>query len=425
MNFELSKEIFGANPWFVDQNTLPALMTILENAKNGNNLELPETKYNTPYLLSVDSQNKLITRPYQLSSDEDFTGIGVININGPITVGGGASTMGMRQVSSLMLQLNRDSRIKNFIVLGDSGGGSSAAVEIMVDAINEVKETKKVFGLVRKGGIAASAMYGIISATNEIYAESGMSIVGSAGTMMQFEGRPANSEKDGIKYIRLYAPESTKKNEGFEEAINNDNYKILQDDLLKPINDGFLEMISINRPALVGTDFRNGNTKFAKDSIGTFIDGIKSFKEVVGLAVAAAPKVNNTATKTNNNFKTENVMTVQDLKQQHPETYNAIFNSGVTEGVSNEKDRAGAWMAHSDADPEAVKAGVDSGLEISATQTQELLVKANSIAYIESLKTDSKKEVKVSEATAKEVADNAEELAFEAKLDEALNIKND
>ena len=43
-----------------------------------------------------------------------------------------------------MLKLNQDKRIKGFLIYCDSGGGSSAAVEIMDNTISEIKKTKPV-----------------------------------------------------------------------------------------------------------------------------------------------------------------------------------------------------------------------------------------------------------------------------------------
>lgn len=407
-NFELAREIYGMNPWFVDQQSLPFLSGLLSSLNEGLNLEIPETKYNTPYIFDLKNETRIITRPFgdgwtsgQLENQDSFEGIGVININGPITASGGASTIGMNQLSSLMIEMSNDNRVKAFIVLGDSGGGSSNAVEIMVDTIKSVDKTKPVFGLIKKGGMAASAMYGIISACRKVYAESPMSVVGSAGTMIQFDGRAANtSSPDGTKFIRLYATKSTEKNKGFEEALNKDNYKILINDLLDPINENFLQMIEGNRPVLKGTNFDNGNTTFAKDAVGTYIDGIKSFAEVVQEIESGfsqdPKKVSNK--NNNNNLKSETVMTVEELKNQHPATYNSIFNAGVTSGIEQEKDRCGAWMAHASTDIDSVKAGIESGNSISATHRENFLVKAASKANLAKLEKDSPEAVVTTES---------------------------
>lgn len=397
INYQLAKEIYGLEPWFVDAKSFPVLSSILKNMRNGITLEVPEEKYNAVHFFNLKSETKIVDRPYgsywdpgQLETDEDFEAIGIININGPITRSGGLSSYGMSYVSSVMRRMNEDSRIKGFLILADSGGGSSTAVEIMTDTINEIKQSKPVYSLIPKGGMACSAMYGIISATNKIYSEGEMDIVGSAGTMIQFEGRKANTEDaDGVKYIRIYASKSTKKNIEFEEALNNNNFQLIIDDLLDPVNERFLNLIASNRPILSGTDFENGNTKFSKDAVGTFIDGIKSFNEVIP-EIMADYKLNyeksKSETNNNSNRTKSKKMTAEELKQQHPETYNSIFNAGV----SSEKDRVESWMAHSETDPEMVKNGIKSGAAITGAQREELLVKLTSKTKIQNLETDSK-----------------------------------
>lgn len=399
-NFELAREIYGMNPWFVDQQSLPFLSGLLSSLNGGLNLETPETKYNTPFVYDVKSETRIINYSWDLRNNDSFEGIGVINIDGPITKSGGVSSMGMAQLSSMMLNMSKDNRVKAFIVLGDSGGGSSNAVEIMVDTIQEVDKTKPVFGLVAKGGMAASAMYGIISACRKVYAESPMSIVGSSGTMIQFDGRSANSQSpDGTKYIRLYATKSTEKNKAFEEALNNDNYTLLINDLLDPINENFLDMIVGNRPILKGTNFDNGNTVFAKDAVGSYIDGIKSFAELVQeIELGFSQNPENVSNKNNNKSKSVTAMTVEELKNSHPATYNSIFNAGVISGQEQEKDRCGAWMAHAPTDIESVQKGIESGLPISQTQREQFLVKSASKQNLAKLEKDSPEAVNTPES---------------------------
>jgi ClpP class serine protease len=395
INFQLAKEIYGFTPWLVDAHSFPALSALLDNARSGVEMEMPEQKYNSISLYDINSATKVVDRPYgpywspgQLDSKESFEAIGVVNINGPITVSGGMSSYGIDYISSNMKKMAADDRIKGFVIVANSGGGSSMAVEIMTETIAEIRKTKPVNSVISKGGMAASAMYGILAATGKIYSEHEMNIVGSAGTMVEFDGRKANTEDpNGVKHIRIYASKSTEKNKAFEEALNHDNYKIIIDEMLDPINERFLNKMVENRPALKGTGYDNGHTKFSKDSVGTFIDGLKSFNEVVEETMVeyksdfAKPTNKNNQ---NNNSKIQNKMTVDELKQQHPETYNSIFNAGV----ASEKDRVGTWMAHSTTDPEMVSKGIESGLAITGAQREQLIVKAASSARVAKMEND-------------------------------------
>lgn len=431
VNVALAREIYGMNPWCVDQATLPALMSMLQNLRNGVSLELPEQKYNSVSFLDLKSnETRLVKSKWDLRNGDQFYGVGIIALDGVITVSGGESSYGVDYLSEQMHLMAKDDRVKSFIVLGNSGGGSSMAVEIMTETIEEIDKTKPVYGLVKKGGISASACYGIMVACRKVYAESEMSLVGSAGTMMQFEGREANKgDEDMFKYkhIRIYAPESTHKNKGFEDAIQNDNFDYLIDNMLKPFNQRFLSLISRLRPQLKNTDFRNGRTVFAKDAVGTYIDGIKSFSEVLEMAAQEADPIWQNGEDQENGFNNENSninqnekMTKAELKNAHPDVYNSI----VQEGVAQERDRVGAWMAHVGTDSTKVVEGVSSGNGITQTEREAFFVKQNAKNGIQNAVTESTEEITPKQSTDTSV-DTPEQAAEKKELNSAFDFWNE
>lgn len=410
MNFELAREVYGIGIWSVDSKTLPAMLQIISNSKNGQNLELPKVKYNSISILTVksdDVEDYVEEKEYEPTS-EDIQGIAVINLDGAITVAGGMSSCGMDELSESMLELSKNENIKGFLIYTNSGGGSSMAVEIMTDAISEIRKTKPVFGLIKKGGMAASAAYGILSACEFIFAESEMSTVGSCGTMVQFEGREANTtDGEGEKYIRLYATKSIKKNEGFEQALNKDNYTLIVNDLLNPINERFLSLIENNRPVLKGTDFNDGHDEFAKDSIGKFIDGIATKSEVIKniLSKTIVVSINSNLIKMNKS----------EIQSAHPEVYSEI----LADGASAEKDRVASWMAYNEADPKAVSAGIASGLKITEAESHGFLVKLASQNKINGLMADNAIALTVDPTPTQVV----EQTADEKEIENAFNFK--
>lgn len=418
IDFSLSREIYGRSPWCIDQETLSSLMAVLNKEIT---LSMPEIKYNTPSLLFTNKA-RVIDRPYgnswypgQLDNKEEFTGIGIIHLNGPITHSGGASSIGMKQLGDLMKRMASDERIISFVIIANSGGGSANAVRLMADTITEVNKIKPVYGFIEKGGTACSACYGILSACREIYAEDEMSFVGSCGTMIQFQGRAANTENEGVKYKRLYATKSTQKNIEFEEAINNDNYELIYSNLLDPMNEAFLKLIETNRPALKGTDYDTGKSIFTKDAVGTYIDGIISFDEILEIAEYGTKE---TPASTGTNPNINNVMTAEELKQKHPETYNSIFKAGAQQ----EQIRVKSWMVYADADLDQVKEGIKSGEDIQADVREELLAKKYQQKHIKDLEQDSPEPTKTPEAkTEGPKSDDEKELeAFNEELEKAL-----
>lgn len=393
MNYGLAKEIYGGAPWCMDPISFQSLSSVLRNLQKGVNLDIPEQKYNAVSLLTVKSDSRIITREWQLETKEDFEGIGIINLDGPITKGGGMSSYGMLELSGQMQRMALDNRIKGFVVLTDSGGGASNAVEIMADTIESINKEKPVYSLITKGGMAASAAYGIISASRKIYSEDKMNIVGSVGTMISFEGYKANSESpDGVKHITVYASKSTMKNKAFEEALNNDNYEPLINELLDPINENFISKVLSNRPMLQGSNFDDGHTVYSKNAIGTFIDGIASFDEVVNMVL------NDSKTFININ-NTNKKMTKSELKQNHPELYNEVYQEGLT----SEKERVATWEVYRDGDTKAVSEGIKSGKTISPSQTAELQLKMLALNGVQALQSDSAPALQTAPAAIQEV----------------------
>lgn len=391
LNLGLAREVYGVGAWSIDSKTLPAMLQILENSKHGQSLELPEKKYNSVSILKFKSDCEDDVEDYiecdqedYEPTEEDIQGIAIVNLNGVITVDGGMSSYGMTQLSEYMLSLAKDENIKGFGILGNSGGGSTMAVEIMTDAIAEIRKTKPVDFLVRKGGIACSAAYAIAASCGNIYAESEMSTVGSCGTMIQFEGRKANSENpEGEKEIRLYATKSVKKNIEVEEALNNSNYTLLIDNMLDPINERFLTLIETNRPILKGTDFSDGHTEFAKDSVGKFIDGISTKTDFIKGIISKTKTSTNTNTNINQNSNSQ--MTRTELNQAHPELVQSI----IQEGVIAERERVASWEAYREADSKAVSEGIASGLAITSAQSHSFLVALAQKGKVDALVADS------------------------------------
>jgi ClpP class serine protease len=404
MNFALKREIYGANAWCIDALSYGSLSQILKDNRNGVVLELPETKYNSPQIYNAITRT--IQYGWQLNNSDEFEAVGVINLNGAITLSGGESTVGMEQLAQNMLFMSKDKRIKAFIILANSGGGSSNAVQVMKDTINQIKLTKPVYGLVKKGGMAASACYGILSSCQKIYSESEMNIVGSLGTMIEFSGYAANTTlESGEKVVRLYATKSVNKNKAIEEALNNDNYELLINEMLDPINENFLNSIIQDRPQLSSTTWDDGAHHFSKNVIGTFIDGIASFDEVVSMLETESKIVVNNVNKVK--FNSNSKMTRDDLKSQFPSVHAEI----VKEGITQERERVASWLTYQSADPEMVANGIESGEAITPSQREKLMVKMNSQAMLEKLKSDNATTVTTTESTTVQATETTEDAA--------------
>lgn len=168
------------------------------------------------------------------------------------------------------------------------------------------------------------------------------------------------------KEIRLYATKSVKKNVEVEEALNNNNYKLIIDNMLDPINERFLSLIETNRPILKGTDFGDGHTEFAKDSVGKFIDGISTKNDFIKGIISKTKKNTNSNINTNPNSK----MTKEELKQSNPDVYASI----ATEGAEAQQEIVNSWLPFFEADSKAVLEGIKSGKPLLESQKNTFLV---------------------------------------------------
>lgn len=83
------------------------------------------------------------------------------------------------------------------------------------------------------------------------------------------------------------------------------------------------------------------------------------------------------------------IMTLAELKAQHPAIFEAAANEGfklgLTEGASQEKDRIGAALVYMSIDPEGVKAIIASGKPMTQTQISEFTMKMFSKEGLEKL----------------------------------------
>lgn len=419
MDFSLAKEIYGT-PWSIDAISFMNLSSVLRNIQNGVPLDAPEVKYNSISVLEIKGETRLINNSWQLNSTESFEGIGIINMNGVITKNGGESSYGTKQLSSRMQQMALDSRIKGFIIVTDSGGGATSAIKLMQDTIISIRQTKPVYGLIEKGGMAGSAAYAILTACTEIYSDGDMNVVGSSGTMIQFSGKPNGTvDSNGEKNITLYASKSTNKNKGFVEAIENDNYEVIINEMLDPVNEVLLSDQLENRPQLKGSNYDNGHTRYSKDAVGTFIDGIATQEEVVSMILSGG---NSNSNNNNNNNPNSLDMNKTEIKSAHPASYAEIVAEGVAQGVSQEKDRVASWLAYQEADPKAVAEGIASGEAISSSQSHKFLVAMATKGKVADLKSDNAPDV-VSKETETEVVPASKEDAAKKEIESAFDFK--
>ena len=66
MNFQLAREIYGLTPFCVDSFTLPAMLAILSDIKNGVKFDAVGSLKNDCFDIVFNSEDRLIRRTYEL-----------------------------------------------------------------------------------------------------------------------------------------------------------------------------------------------------------------------------------------------------------------------------------------------------------------------------------------------------------------------
>lgn len=108
---------------------------------------------------------------------------------------------------------------------------------------------------------------------------------------------------------------------------------------------------------------------------------------------------------------TNKVMTLEELKAQHPALYAQAVAAGKTEGSAEERARIAAWEAWRSIDAEAVDKGIKEGKSITAAEISIFTAKAVSPEFLKKLSANNAPEVKTKEDEGKEKTSKEKQIA--------------
>ena len=298
MNYSILRDVISG-AWQIDPVALNTLLPIYNGLVTGAAIEQqPEPSENIPFAVSAQSKQTM-----QLSVNESSSGdkrINVIPIRGIMTKHDQAcGPVGMRTIAARMLEADADPDVIGHITINECPGGQSTAVPELQDAY--AKLTKPVVGFI--DGMAGSANYYQLINSDYIIASRDTDQVGCIGTMIKMNGRKAKSEAnaDGVVEVTIYAEGAEEKNGEYSEAINNFNFKPMQENVLNPLNEQFKADVRAKRPNVPDEQLK-GRTFFASDVVGTLIDEIGPFSLAVDKVLELANyEPNQTQNSTNQN----------------------------------------------------------------------------------------------------------------------------
>lgn len=428
MNYGLAKEIYG-EAWCIDFGSISTFKNLLRNIRStSHNAEDKSNKFLLAIVTDSGYTAAKVSQPSATSKKENT--ISVTNINGPITKNGGESSFGMKELSDSLIQADNDESVVGHLFIIDSPGGSVSGMQYMQQTIAGLK--KDTVSIIERSGMAASAAYGIASATKYMFAEDANSQMGSIGVISGAAGVP-NGKKNGngeVEYL-IYASTAPDKNKAEEDAINNADTSGLQE-RANQLHAEFKASTRASRPLIMDSQM-TGKMYPASEVVGTMIDAIGSKKDAVNKILELSKQKNNFNPANKNQNK---AMTAEEFQAQHPQEYAKVFDAGkvagTSAGVSAEQDRVNTWMAYQEIDPEAVTKGIESGKTVSAAEQAQFLVKAAKGSTLAAIKRDSAGDIIPAEAvtevpvekTAKQIADEKEfALTFPALVKKGITLE--
>lgn len=261
-------------PWMIHPQQAAVMMPIVKGVIAGNLLEMDKDERKLSEKIELKdfySGNKA-----RLSGSNRNKSVFVVHLEGTMTREDTCFNYGTRTIADELRRADKESDVIGHIIMADSGGGAADSVPDLADAIRSLE--KPIVTVV--DGMAASACMYAVSYTSKILAHQETDMVGCIGTMITVSGWPKlRRDADGYVEMRIYADQSSEKNADYEAALEGDT-RLIRENILDPLCERFINDMKANRPA-AADDQMKGRTYFAKDVIGTLIDGIGGMAEAV------------------------------------------------------------------------------------------------------------------------------------------------
>lgn len=292
MQYSIAKEIFG-RPWHIHAIGIEQYRPVVAGMLSGAVIEAEnEPEESLPYAISANTLQPVAWSHPEEPIEEDTAEetepqrekvIHVLPLRGVLIkhdgVCGqpGASTFARR-----LMEADADSSVIGHILIVEGPGGSSNAVPELTDAL--LKCTKPT--VVWVDGMMCSAHMYVGAFAGYRIASRATDMIGCIGTMIEFEGRKAQSDEDLMKVrsVRIYADGADEKNEEYETAINEFNFKLIKEHILNPHNVKFVADMKAQLPG-VEDKHLHGRTFQAAEVVGALVDEIGAFDVAVNKVI--------------------------------------------------------------------------------------------------------------------------------------------
>ena len=239
-------EILSNKEWMIQQEFLHSILPTLQyNITNHATLGIEREKKSP---MAIGQQGQDFIREYQVTQDGKTHGrygwrgdslselnepfVNVMPIDGPITRNGGACSYGSMEIRDWMMEAANNPACQGHVLTVNTPGGSAWAKNDFQQGIDYAHARgQRVIAFI--DGLCASAGMYLASLCDEVYVMNPKDQLGCVGVMAAFFTMK-NGDKDlstGETYHEYYATKSINKNKEMRDIAENDDAKLLIEEL--------------------------------------------------------------------------------------------------------------------------------------------------------------------------------------------------
>ena len=309
-------EILSNKEWMIQQEFLHSILPTLQyNITNHSTLGIEREKKSP---IAVGQQGQDFLREYQVTEDGevkpvydawgegDVLGkmkepfVNVMPVDGPITRNGGACSYGSREIRDWMMKAADNKFCQGHVLHINTPGGSAWAKNDFQQGIDYAHDHgQRVIAFI--DGLCASAGMYLASLCDEVYVMNPKDQLGCVGVMAAFFTMK-NGEKNqftGETYREYYATKSINKNKEMRDIAENDDAKLLIEELDRLEAEFRADMKAAFPNAT--DDHLDGKVFDAADVMGILCDGQMMLGDVIArvfdLANGSAQPIARTANR--------------------------------------------------------------------------------------------------------------------------------
>ncbi len=399
-------------------------------------------------LLTLEDEDKVICRYIsartgeELSEDylmSDGTGgqpateqrdkfVSLLMVDGPVTRNGGACSYGSRELRDKLMDNAKHPDCIGHIFYINTPGGSAWAKNDFQQAIDYAHSKNQPVIAYIDGMCCSAGMY-LAALCDERYYMHPKNEIGCIGVMAAFytEKDGEKNEATGETYHELYDPESFDKNKEMRDIANDNNDKLLIDELAK-LGVEFRADVKKACPN-AKEEHLHGKVFSAEEVTGILMDGQKTLQEVFNRIVEISPAGNDTKQNSRKNILSNTNNTI-NMKEQFPAVFALLGVEEMQlgeEGTFFNKDLLATLNAaieaknQENADAQAL---VQSLTQEKENLTQQVADLNSQVETLNAEHTKAIEDLNAAHATAIEEKDNAisaleqEKADLQAKVDE-------